>query len=334
MRKLHHLSILLALITASFTGTAQTGDVLASNRTLSVSPDPKVRAEQNVVVITGNRFSYPLIQKWIDDYNKTNPNVQIIIESRGTTDPAQYDILVEAYEQDEAIKDTREYVYVARYAILPVANSKSAFARFYADKGLDTDLINQIFFHDLFADREKQKPIKFPFTIYTRLQKAGAPIVFAKYFKHQQKDIKGTAIAGADEHLLKALLRDSIGVSYLPLSLIYDPQTRKPIEGLKVLPVDLNDNGKVNDEEKFYSDLDKVIAKLESSDPGDRKNVPVGFLHLSVDKKHASPEAVEFLKWVNEHAQEYLHELGYLTREAKHIENDKFAEFASKRGRQ
>src|SRR5687767_6119919 len=108
MRKMHHLSILLMLITASFTGTAQDTEVLASTKSRTISADPKVRAEQNVVVITGNRFSYPLIQKWIDDYNQVNPNVQIIIESRGTNDPAQYDILVEAYEQDEAVRETRE----------------------------------------------------------------------------------------------------------------------------------------------------------------------------------------------------------------------------------
>lgn len=331
---MHHFSILLMLVTASFTGTAQDTEVLASTKSLTISADPKVRAEQNVVVITGNRFSYPLIQKWIDDYNQVNPNVQIIIESRGTSDPAKYDILVEAYEQDEAIRETREYLYMARYAILPVANSKSAFAKIYADKGLDTDLINQIYFHDIFADREKQKPIKVPFTVYTRLQKAGAPIVFSKYFKHQQKEIKGTAIAGADDHLLKALLRDSIGVSYLPLSLIYDLNTRKPIEGLTVLPVDLNDNGKVNDEEKFYGDLDKVTQLLEALESDDRKNIPVGFLHLSVDKKNAGVEAIEFLKWVSENGQRYLHQFGYLNQESKNLANDKFAEFASRRGQQ
>ena len=315
---------------ASFTGTAQESEVLASTKTVTVSADPKVRAEQNIVVITGNRFSYPLVQKWIDEYNKTNPNAQIVIESRGTSDPARYDILVEAYEQ--AVKQTRQYVYAARYAILPVANSKSAFAKTYADKGLDTDLIKQIFFHDIFADQEKQKPIKLPFTVYTRLQKAGAPIVFSKYFKHQQKDIKGTVIAGADEHLLKALLRDSVGVSYLPLQLIYNVSTKTTVDGITVLPVDLNGNGKVGDDEKIFASLEKVISHLESAESDDRKNIPIGSLHLSVDNKTTNSDAIEFLKWVKENGQQYIHEFGYLSNEAKNQENDKFTEFASKRG--
>jgi phosphate transport system substrate-binding protein len=330
---MHYFFALMALVFTSLAAPAQDETVLASTKPLEISADPKVRAEQNVVVITGNRFSYPIVQKWIDDYNQANPNVQIVIESRGTSDPAQYDILVEAYEQDEAIKDTREYVYVARYAILPVANSTSAFGKLFTEKGLNADLINQIYFHDIFADQESQKPIKVPYTVYTRFQKAGAPIVFSKYFRHQQKDIKGTAIAGADGHLLKALLRDSVGVSYLPLPIAFDLTTRKPIDGLAILPVDLNGNGKVSEDEKIFDALDGLIDRLEAAESSDRKNVPIGFLHLSVDKKHASPEAVEFLKWVNENGHSYLRQFGYLTREAKHGQNDTFTEFASKRGR-
>jgi len=48
---------------SSFTGTAQDSEVLASAKTVTASADPKVRAEQNIVVVTGTRFSYPLVQK-------------------------------------------------------------------------------------------------------------------------------------------------------------------------------------------------------------------------------------------------------------------------------
>src|SRR5690606_35893277 len=182
-----------------------------------------------VVVITGARFTYDLVEKWIDEYNKVNPQVQIIVESRGTADPLNYDILAEVNVPDEATRQSRQYVYVARYAVLPVANSASAFAAYYADKGLTADLIKQVFFQDIFSDKSKQKAIATPYTVYTRLQKAGIPAVFSKHFGYEQKDLKGVAIAGADAHLVKALLRDSTGVTYLPLPLIYDQTTRKPV---------------------------------------------------------------------------------------------------------
>jgi ABC-type phosphate transport system substrate-binding protein len=288
-------------------------------------------APAKIVVITGNRFSYKLVQKWIDEYNKTAPQVQIIIESRGSTDPTKYDILAEVYLQDQEIRKNREYINIGRYAVLPVATSKSEFANHFAEKGLTAELIKQIFFSDIFADKDEQQNIEAPYTTYTRQQKAGVPLVFAKYFGYQQKDIKGTTIAGADEHLLKALLRDPNGVTYLPLPLIYDQQTRKPTEGLTVLPVDLNANGRISDDEKFYTDLDKVIENLEKKDPGEVKNAPVEYLHLSVDKQTASAEAIDFLKWVNDNGQAYLHEFGYLLPEGKYFKKEKFIEFSSKR---
>ena len=283
-----------------------------------------------VVVITGARFCYPLVQKWIDDYYKVNPNIQIIIESRGSSDPAQYDILVEVHDHAEEIKKNREYVFLARYAVLPVANSKSTFAKVYAEKGLTQELINQLFFHDLYADKKEQE-VKAPYTIYTRLQRAGVPIVFTHYFGYDQKDIKGKAIAGSDEHLLKALLRDSTGISYLPLTLIYDRVSGQPLPGITVLPVDLNGNGRISDDEKFYDRLPNVIKRLESKDVDAIHNIPIAYVHLSVDKQHADPAAIEFITWVISHGQNDLHDFGYLKPEPGHFEKEKIERFASKR---
>jgi phosphate transport system substrate-binding protein len=307
---------------------AQDSPVYARN--FSPASD-KNATPQKVVVITGARFTYALVQRWIDEYNKVNPNNQIIIESRGSNDPLKYDILAEVYEHDEPFRKNREYIHVARYAVFPVATAGSSFAKRYQEKGLTKDQIIQVFFHDIFSDKDKRKAIVEPYSVYTRLQKAGAPIVFARYFGFEQKDVKGNSVAGADTHLLKALLRDSVGVTYLPLPVIYDASTRKPTAGISVLPIDLNDNGKVNDDEKFYKTLDDVISNLETKPATEIKNTPVEYLHLSVDKKNASQEAIDFLLWVNEHGQEYLHEFGYLAPEPKRFEKDAFKAFASSR---
>lgn len=305
--------------------TASINKASGTSSTATIQP----KKNQQVVRITGVRFAYPLVQQWIDDFNKEHPDVQIIIEARGSTDPSQYEILIEAYEHAEEFRKDREYAYIGRYAVLPVANSKSGIAKLYGDKGLDRDLIVQLFFHDIYADKEKQKEIKVPFTVYTRLQKAGAPITFSHYFGFEQKDVKGKSIAGADEHILKALLRDTTGLSYLPLSLIYDQETKKQVEGITVLPVDLNGNGKVNDDEKFYDDLATVTKRFEESSSKDLNNVPVEYLHFSLDKKSASPDAIAFVKWVIDNGEKNLQDFGYLKPEIE--KKDKFELSASKR---
>jgi phosphate transport system substrate-binding protein len=333
MKTINRTTILISFLLTAVSALAQTSlqGVNQNNTAVQGLAESSTKRQDKIVIVTGTRFAYPLIQKWIDDYNKTNPNAQIIVEARGSADPSTYDILIEAYDQDEEVKKNREYVHIARYAILPIANASSAFAKHFSDKGLNQDLINQLFFHDIYADKEKETTIKEPYTIYTRLQKAGAPIVFTKYFGYEQKDIKGKAIAGSDEHLLKAILRDSTGVTYLPLTLIYDHVTKKPNSGLTVLPVDLNGNGRINDEEKFYGDLSTVIDRIEGANPKDLKNIPIEYLHLSVDKRNVNAAAIEFLRWVINNGQDDLHDFGYLTPEPNRFEKEKFEQFASKR---
>ena len=288
-----------------------------------------VAEKQQVVRVTGVRFAYPIVQHWIDEFNKEYPDVQVVIESRGSSDPSQYDVLVEAFEHPDDIRNNREYVYIARYAVLPVANASSEFSRIYGEKGLHRDLIKQLYFHDIFSDKDKQENVKAPYTIYTRLQAAGAPTVFSRHFGYEQKDIKGKAIAGADEHLIKALLRDSTGVSYLPLPVAYNRETGTPVSGITVLPVDLNGNGRVSDDEKGYGELASVIARLEAN--GSIENIPVEYIHLSVDRKGASPAAVLFLQWVINNGEGDLHAFGYLKPDAKKLEKEKFKQFASRK---
>ena len=294
--------------------------ILASYVLLLTTATVFAQTANKKVVITGVRFSYPLVEKWIEAYKVANPNTDVVIETRTTTDPAKYDLLIEAYEPDGQAKDTREFLYLGRYALLPVANANSAFASEFGEKGLTTDLIKQIYFNDIYADKKKQKEIKSPFTIYTRLQKAGAPITFAKYFGYEQANIKGKAISGADEHLVKALLKDSTGVSYNVPGLLYDLKTRKPLAGLTIIPVDADGNGKVSADERFYDNLDTVLDKIEA---GDLKNVPVEFLHLSIAKSSTNDEALKFLQWVARNGQDALASFGYLKLDSKRLQAEK-----------
>ena len=272
------------------------------------------------VVITGVRFSYPLLEKWIEEYKKVTPGVNLVIETRTTTDPAKYDLLIEAYEPEASVKESRDYLYIGRYALLPVANSQSAFAAEFGEKGLTSDLIKQIYFNDIYADKKKQKEINSTFTIYTRLQKAGAPVTFSKYFGYEQANIKGKAIAGADEHLVKALLKDSTGISYNVPGLLYDLKTRRPLAGLTIIPLDADNNGKVSADERFYDNLDTVLEKVES---GELKNVPVEYLHLSIAKTRTNEEALKFLQWVARNGQDALSSYGLLKLDSKRLQAEK-----------
>jgi ABC-type phosphate transport system substrate-binding protein len=73
----------LALLLTAFSLQAQNSEPEARTQEAGKSSTvgSSATTPQKVIVITGARFSYKLVEKWIDDYNKVNPNVQIIVES-------------------------------------------------------------------------------------------------------------------------------------------------------------------------------------------------------------------------------------------------------------
>ncbi len=278
------------------------------------------QSQEKKVVITGVRFSYPLVEKWIEGYKVTHPEVSVIIESRSVTDPEKYDLLIEAYEPEKAVRENREFLYLAKYALLPVANRSSAFARAYSEKGLTTDLIKQAYFNDIYSDKKQKNGISVNYTVYTRLQKAGAPVTFSSFFGYEQANIKGKAIAGSDEHLIKGVLNDTTAISYSVPGLLFDLKTRKQIDGLTIIPVDADGNGRVTSEELFYENLDAFLKNLEE---GDLKNVPIGQLHLSISKNSANDEALKFLQWVASNSQETLNDFGFLKADPRRFKQEK-----------
>jgi len=280
---------------------------------------------QKEVIITGARFTYPIVEKWIADYEKINPHVKVKIAPRTTTDPSQYDLLIEAYVLTPETQQRREQLHIARYALLPVANEKSPAARALGTRGADKNELTQLFFHDLFAKKEKE--LAFPYVIYTRQQKSGPSITFAKYFGYEHQQIKGKTIAGSDEHLIQAVLKDSLSLSYNHPGLIYDLKTRSVKTGLVLIPIDINGNGRISSEEKKTYGLDELLANLEENTP----HVPIGSIHLSIPKEGYNQEALRFLLWVVANGQRDLHQFGLLTPDAGQLQEDieKFEQFTS-----
>jgi phosphate transport system substrate-binding protein len=97
-------------------------------------------------------------------------------------------------------------------------------------------------------------------------------------------------------------------------------QSRKPIDGIAIIPVDLDGNGRVSKEEKALENLDQVITNLENNKV---KNVPFEYIHFSIDKHNSNPEAKKFLLWVAANADKDLHQFGYLKAEPKRLADEK-----------
>ncbi|WP_333820716.1 hypothetical protein [Ohtaekwangia sp.] len=275
--------------------------------------------QQGIVKLRGTRLTYPLVNKWIEEFNKVYPNIRVSIAPQAPADSIDFTIAAYALTEKD-YEGNREGVAIARYIQLPVANSQRPDLASVQAKGITEKDIQALFFSpatpDLFGSSQASSPI----TRYTREKPACAAKTFAKHYGNDAATLQGTGVKGDDKDLANAVKDDVYGISFNNLGFIYDVNTRKITEGLAVIPIDLNENGKIDKQENIYSTVDEVIRYAEKT--GDSKLVTerVNFIF---SKSSANAAAGIFLNWVLTKGQRYNHALGFLELESKTLTEQK-----------
>ena len=256
-----------------------------------------------VIRITGTRLAYPLFQRWADEYTRLHPGVKFVI-SKTPADSA--DLLIVSHQLSPAdIKEGQTALVVSRYVQLPVVNKQRSDVASLQSKGFDDAAFRQVYF----SDGTGPGPSLYQFTVYKRQQPACASIAFANHFGSEQRDIKGVGVVGDDKDLLAAVKRDPDGISYNNLGFLYDLRSRKLIDSIAIVPIDLNGNGKIDPEENIYGSLDEVISFVERTH---HPKIPLENVNVLYRKDGPAKEVVPFLQWVLSEGQQYNHDYGFI----------------------
>ena len=112
-----------------------------------------------------------------------------------------------------------------------------------------------------------------------------------------------------DPGLALAVKKDPIGIGYNNIGYVYDFNTKKQIPGIRVVPIDLNKNGKIDPEEDFYGSMDNLIDAITK---GKYPSPPARDLYFVTKGKPTNKLVNAFLKWVLADGQKYVNETGYI----------------------
>jgi phosphate transport system substrate-binding protein len=75
------------------------------------------------------------------------------------------------------------------------------------------------------------------------------------------------------------------------------------------LPIDLNNNGKIDADENFYGSIDQVVAAIAS---GKYPSPPARDLYFVVKGSPKNAAVKEFIKWVLTDGQKFVKDAGYI----------------------
>lgn len=292
---------------AKISETAGKGLLMAGAVVFSTVTQAQV--SKAVITINSSNLSNPLVERWISEYSKLNPSQSFkLVNGADANGKADIDI---AFNSNEGGEGNKDKVKIARLAILPIVNEKNLSFSKELKKGVKPEDLKQVFVKvDSESDEsEKIKKNEPTYTVYTKTPQSDLAIAISNFLGKSAEDLNGVYVTGEDKYLITSVLEDTTGVTYNNLGLIYDLSKRTVISGIKVLPIDLNSNGKLDKEEQIYDNLDQVLAYLESSK---KASVPIEYLSLTSNKNSSNLEIQNFVKWVTEYGQEFNHQYGFL----------------------
>jgi phosphate transport system substrate-binding protein len=282
------------------------------------------KAQQRVIEISGNdQFTYPIIEKWIEEYNNENPASQgKFVLNKEASKTSTVRIIANPPLNKELDGDQR-VAYLGRYALIPVLNSNNPLLSDLKNGINKKDLKKLVFERNLedeeaLDDFDSDKKEKYSATVYSRGSKASTSVVLAGYFGQQPDQIKGKKIIGDDIYLINAIRKDVSGLTFNSLNYVFDVETRKLKTDLSILPLKLKSQQQAALSSK---DIDQTISLLETTSI---ESIPVQEFGLLVSSNYAKDkELVDFIAWILDKGQKFNNQLGFLKLDANALAQQK-----------
>ncbi|SEF62652.1 hypothetical protein SAMN05216354_1086 [Xylanibacter ruminicola] len=263
----------------------------------------------SVRYIKSPRFVRPLVEKWIEEYAKTEPGVVFQIV-RGSANQDNIDLNVVSDYQNNST-DFSHVIYFGETAVLPITARSSEAARLLEGKHLNSKKLKQLFFlsDDLDEDVKKIKAFE-NIIVYSGSNASSVASSFAHHFGEESSSFRGRRISGDDLFLNTALSKDPLGVSFNALSNIFDLNNRHLKNDISLISLDVKKE--LADSFSDEGSLDDVLNILESG-----KISEIVIEKVGVSYNQADDAVNQFLQWVLDSGIKYNHEYGLLNLDRK-----------------
>ncbi len=292
-----------------------------NNKTIQTD---STQALKGVISISGAFAMYPIVVKWAEEFKKLHPDVKIDVSAggagKGMTDAlsGMVDLgMVSRPISPEEINKGAWYIAITKDAVLPTINVKNPVIKEIMQQGLTKKQLAEVFLSEnkiswgqLVKTNCTSKVVG-----YTRSDACGAAEMWGKYLGKNQESLTGIGVFG-DPGIADAVKNDKNALGFNNVIYVFDIKTRKPYEGVTVLPIDLNENGKIDVDENFYSSLDSIMNAISI---GKYPSPPARDLYFVSNSVPKSYLVKAFIQWILSDGQKFIPEAGYVALPADQI---------------
>lgn len=266
--------------------------------------------------ISGAYALAPLMNLWAEKFMSLNPGLKIEINANGTgagitdltsgnSNLAMVSMNLTPEQEDNGLWQ----VAVSREAVIPIINRENPSANELIKKGVTRKELADIFsaksnltWGTLTGSNDKS-----PVNVYIRSDKSGAAGVWADYLEISLSKLKGIGMEG-DTGLVKAIVMDKNGIGFCNAHFAFDPTSLKQLNGICVLPIDINGNKTIDNKENNY---ETAVKLHHAAYLGTFPSHLCRDLNLVCRGKPTDPNCIEFIKWVLTEGQITALQAGY-----------------------
>jgi phosphate transport system substrate-binding protein len=278
---------------------------------------PEEKELKGTITMSGAWALYPMAVKWAEEFQKIHPEVRINVTAGGAG-KGMADCLAEVVDigmvsrgiYPAEIEKGAWWVSVTKDAVVPTVNKNNPVLKELLSKGVKQETFIDIWITEKIKRWGEVSGVETAHQIhvYTRSDACGAAETWAEFLGKKQEDLLGVGVYG-DPGLAEAVSKDNLGIGFNNINYAYDAKTKRQVKGIRVLPIDLNNNGVIDADEDFYNTRDKVVQAIAT---GKYPSPPARDLHFVSHGKPKIKAVMEFVKWVLTDGQQYVSECGYI----------------------
>ena len=280
----------------------------------SIGEDGKL---SGTITISGAFALYPMMTRWAEEFQKIHPDVQFDISAggagKGMTDAVSGAVDIGMVSREVKPEEEAQGAYgiaVTKDAVFPVANADNPVAAELLAKGISQETFIKIYITGeikTWGEVVGRPEITDEIHVYTRSDAAGAPEMWAKFTgDKKQEDLLGIGV-NADPGLLEAVIKDPLGIGYNNLGYAFELASGKPVAGALIIPIDLNNDGKADDDER----IETMPEAIQAVATGKYPSPPARPLNLVTKGKPTGVLQV-FIYWILTDGQAFVGEAGYV----------------------
>lgn len=269
------------------------------------------------ISLSGAFALYPLAVQNAEEFKQLHPNVKIDISAggagKGITDALAGVVDIGMVSRELAPEEIQKGAVpfaIAKDAVVATASAGNPNVKVLLSHGITREaaigvwITGKVKTWGQILGNSNTAPV----TAYTRSDACGAADTWAKWLGKKQEDLKGTAVFG-DPGVIHAIQKDVNGIGMNNIGFAYNPKTLKPNSGIVIVPIDINNNGKIDADENFYTDQKqqaKAIAQGKYPSP------PARNLYLVTKGKPTNPVVKAFLEYILTKGEKNIEKQGYI----------------------